>query len=259
MILPKNICELAEKNRALLEKINFNPMTDDPLEMCSPEAYAATDLFTSEIIDEIFSNLLEKGTQERAGSTISRAIGMILVRPDMMHKFPAFEDFISARFTLIESQTVRMNTYAYWEIYKHDYYRPETLHSRLSRAALYIGSECRILIFRSTSPNKIEESTADFTFKNLKGRQGVYKPGTLRGDIVYLEAIKLGFHDYQIQYDRQLATAIDPFGVYAMLSSLPEGDHTELVHPRLFYTGVGVHVPNAVEIESDMKAVRQFL
>lgn len=144
-----------------------------------------------------------------------------------------------------------MDNRSYWQMYRHDLYRPETMHSRLTRAALYIGSKCSLMVFQSEDDG--QEPLADYMRGTLKGTQGVYQPGTLRGDIVYRNAVDLGLHRLsEPDVDPRIPRAVDPFGAYQTLVTASAGPHAHLEYPLLFYTGVGVHVPDYREIGTDL-------
>lgn len=193
-------------------------------------------------------------TTEKPLQRIAPSIGMILIRPDMLHATPMFETYISSRYVLLEKQTLPMDAESYWHIYKHDFYRPETMHCRLTRAALYIGSPCCLMIFEDQAHTNEDEPVSDYLRNSLKGSQGTYQPGTLRGDIVYRNALRLGFHDLESVYtDERVKYAVDPFGAYQTLASMTTDEAVRsLPYPILFYTGVGVHVPDSSEIDTDM-------
>lgn len=248
--IPRNIQELDEKNAALLEAIGFKRGIDDPISLCTPTAYRQTKLFSEEMITSMFVGSAEP--PKRPDQHVASNIGMILIRPDMVHVASEFETYISDRFQLLHKASVMMDKETYWEMYSHDLYRPETMHSRLTRAALYIGSVCCLMVFKDqpTAPSRF---VSDYVCTTLKGYQGSYQTDTLRGDIVYRNAIKLGLHRLQQQdIDERIKQAVDPFGSYVALSSQADGAHAGLQFPLLFYTGVGVHVPDASEINTDL-------
>ncbi len=253
MDIPQNLIELAEKNNNLLENIGFTPDDDNPLDLCTEQAYLATGLFTEQQVKKLFC--FEKDASPReARAPICPQIGMLLVRPDMYHLHSCFEDFIARRFSLIESQDVVMSQNAYWEIYSHDLYRPETMHSRLTRAVMYMGSICRLIVF--TESDISNGSLSDKVVHQLKGTQGTFCPDTLRGDLVLHEALRLGLHEVASRDQTQQAT--DPFLAYRRFLTSP-GPHESADWPLLFYTGVGVHVPDSSEISGDLHALNPNL
>lgn len=253
MNLPTNIIDLAEKNLALIERTGFVPGVDDPHELCTPDAYRRTGIFSNVQIDELFDFNTEAPASDAAA--LSPSTGMILVRPDMFHISSKFEDFIKQRFKIITAENVTMTQAAYWDIYRHDLYRLSTMHSRLTRAAMYIGSTCRLIVFKDAEDSDVNIS--DQVVRELKGSQGNPQPNTLRGEIVYKEALRLGLHDVCKNGRIQMAT--DPFAAYRKLSQEEHGPHTRVGYPLLFFTGVGVHVPNGAEIAGDLRALKPDL
>lgn len=237
--------------------MNFEPGIDDPFELCNEDAYRSTGFFTETMIESMFFGA---GPQDdEVSESVPRSIGMILVRPDMTHIKSEFESFLRNRFKILAIENVVMDTATYWQIYRHDLYRTETMHSRLSRAALYIGSRCSLMVFQSLNPD-LDIAIPDYARDTLRGNQGVYKPGTLRGEIVYRNALALGLHQLaDPNIDERIRLAADPFNAYQSLANRPTGPHATLEHPLLFYTGVGVHVPNLSEIHSDLPALQPNL
>ncbi|MFO0971231.1 MAG: hypothetical protein U0520_02680 [Candidatus Saccharimonadales bacterium] len=250
--IPKNINQLAEKNTAFLARMNFTPGKDDPAELCNPAEYRKTGLFEDNVVDTIFNG----GSPEEQGHVkwVASNLAMVLVRPDMLHIAPAIEAFLAERYNLVYTEDVEMDPTKYWNIYKHDLYRIETMHTRLTRAAMYIGSTCRLVVF---STNNYTRVLANDIYSKLKGNQGVYTGGTLRGDLVYREGLRLGLDRLdEKDLDPRVAVATDMFGAYRASALLPTGPHIGLARPLLFYTGVGVHIPNGTEVHGDLA---QFL
>jgi hypothetical protein len=253
MALPRNIIALAEKNQALLDMLGFTPGKDDPYMLCNEEAYRQSGLFSEAAIANMFS-ASEIPQVTRDNSVIARNIGMVLVRPDMVHITNEIEQFIGERFSILESQGVNINSSTYWRLYQHDFYRRETMHCRLTRAALYIGSQCRLIVFQSTDQQQ-DIPTADYTRGPLKGSQGVFEPGTLRGDIVFREALRLGLHRLdEATSSEHLRLACDPFTAYRKLAAESNHPSKRLAYPLLFFTAVGVHIPDYTEIGNDLGA-----
>lgn len=249
MELPGNILSLYEKNQALLEKMQFDTEADNPLSLCNKEAYIQTELLDEDMVEQMFDD--HQQIEAPSDNRIPRQIGMILIRPDMIHASNEFEQFIANRYEIIHTENVALDADAYWNIYKHDFYRPETMHCRLTRAALYIGSVSRLILFKEETNDTNDLPLADHVYQNLKGVQGKRQSGTLRGEIVYNNAIRLGLHKLDQATDKRLKIATDPFRAYRHLVGLSDELQTNFKFPLLFYTGVGVHVPNAQEIQND--------
>jgi len=256
MSAPSNIHALAEKAAEITARIGFDPARDDPFELDHPDVFRDSGLFEPEAIARIFGNKDVATTspdeaEELEPSTLyPQAIGMVLVRPDMLHIAPQVEEFVGDRFEIIDSVTTEVGPEVYWQMYSEAIVGRETRNSRLSRAAIYVGSACQMIVFRAKDSQPTEEPTADYVYEQLKGKQGVAQPDTLRGELVLEGALAIGAHQL---VDRTVALALDPFGAYRKIVREDQnGPHASLAHPLLFYTGVGVHVPNYQEMQRDL-------
>lgn len=242
----ENISALAEKSDALAKNIGFQPGVDDPFELDTPSVYRASGLFSESAIDTIFGNAeLPDATVQ---PSIPVSVGMLLIRPDMFHLAPRVEAFVEQHFTLRESTTTVVTPDTYWALYADAITGRETAQSRLTRAAVYVGSPCKLLLFEQAAEQGM--AAADRMFYHYKGKQGIEQPDTLRGDLVYHEALRMGLHTLA---DNHLAQAVDPFGAYRKIvrERTASACH-ELAHPLLFFTGVGIHVPNRAELSRDI-------
>ncbi len=248
MSCPSNISTIAEKNLALLEEIGFDPHNDNPFELDNPNTFHETGLFTDEAIDCIFGD--QVAAAPPAQEVIPPTIGMVLLRPDMVHLEEQAETFLSQRFTLLDASRVTVTPETYWRMYSDAIIGRESKHSRLTRATVYIGSECRLFTFEQPLGMPQDIPAADYTFSSLKGRQGIRQSGTLRGEVVYNGALEAGFHTLT---DHETALAVDPFGAYRkIVAEESESPCQDLVHPLLFFTGVGIHIPNHQEMQRDL-------
>lgn len=248
-----NIEHLAEKNRALLDRLNFDPTVDNPDDLNNREVFADSGLFPEEAIDTIFMN---SSVESRlADSIVPPNVGALLVRPDMVHASSEVEHFIADRFRIIFQDTVELDAHKYWDIYAPAIVGREVEATRLTRAAVYIGSPCRLMVFMNLV-DEPPQATADEVYERYKGKQGVYEPGTLRGDVVFSQAIMANFHRLaeDTYHDPTLRQAIDPFGAYKKAVQV-HGIGGDLPFPILRFTGVGVHVPDYNEIHSDLEVL----
>ncbi len=250
-MLSPNLESIAESNHALLEKLDFNPETDDPFELDTPDTVRASGLFPEHAIGEMFGDQTESDNNPPASATIEvpPSVAMLLVRPDMLHIAPRIERFIRDHYDLLNVTDVTVTPEQYWEMYKHVITSKERVYSRLTRAAVYMSQPARLMVFQRPE-TEIDGIPATVDLFRHKGKQGVEAPGTLRGDVIYNEAIRLGMHTLK---DPQIAHISDPFGAYRkMMREKTDGPHLGLTHPLLFYTAVGVHTPDADEIDRDL-------
>ena len=192
----RNFAEIAERNRALLKKLNFTPGKDDPFTLDNPESMRASGLFPDVAINRMFQQL--GATPESTAETASKldvppSVGMILVRPDMLQIAPLIEQFIARRYGLVEVSDIQVTPEQYWTMYEHVIVSNERIYSRLTRAAVYLSMAARLMVFHRRETEADGISAID-DFSTFKGRQGVEDSGTLRGGVIYKEAMQLGFH-----------------------------------------------------------------
>lgn len=255
MLALPNISALAEKNAALLQQLGFNQHVDDPFDLDNPDTYKQTGLFSKESIDAIFGETAYHTPIPGANEKFPRTIGMLLIRPDMTHISPKVETFISDRFEILDVSDITMTPDAYWAMYSDAIIGRETRQSRLTRAAVYINSVCRLMVFGRAEATGQDTPVANQVFTELKGKQGVAQPGTLRGDLVYTAAVSAGFHNLT---SPEVALAVDPFGAYRKITQgTSSGPYSSLTHPLLFFTGVGIHVPDHNEMQRDLELFKQ--
>ena len=253
--IPQNLVDLAEKNLAHVKNIGFNLYDDCPFGLDSPETFATLGLLSDEAIAQVFDRSIGVDRpQEEQDPRIPRHIGMALVRPDMYHTYPAAEKLIANNgFTLIESIATEIDSGAYWQMYSDALTGHEPRKTRLTRAAVYIGSPCRLLVFHDQVRESDGSAAADRIFSEFKGTQGTPSQGTLRGEVVLNSALKLGFDTL---CDPLIAAAVDPFGAYRkIVAEKHQTNHATATYPMLFYNGVGIHVPNYSEMQTDLRAI----
>ena len=236
---------LAEKDTALLEKLNFDPQRDDPFELDNLETFQETGLFCKAALARMFDKDDAKDVVEQTyEADIPASVGMLLVRPDMVHIAPKIEQFIGERFSLLDVSDITVTPEQYWSMYEHVITSKERTYSRLTRAAIYLNSQCRLMVFERAETEDDGIPAPDHLFE-FKDKQGIEEIGTLRGDIIYGEALKIGLHKLE---DPQIAHVADPFGAYRKIErDNIKGLHSSLEHPLLFYTAVGVHIPDSQE------------
>jgi hypothetical protein len=181
-------------------------------------------------------------------------LASILIRPEMMHIYESFIEFLKKEgFVTNDYLTfdVLMDSDKYWKVYKHAITTSQAKLSMPTRTMVYANSLTKLIIFTDNQKKRFkDEKLSDKFFETYKGKAGIYSPKTLRGDIVYKEAIKLGLNELK---DPILALAFDPINMYRHLVSSNEGPHQILPDNKLmFYTSVSVHIPNSLEIENDL-------
>jgi hypothetical protein len=252
--MPLNIQELAEKNTALMERLGFEFEKDNPDDLIDEQVYLDSGLFDQSSVDQIFHNTPH--VPEVQSEAIPAGLGAILIRPEMTYAVHSFHSFISDRFRIIYDEPTQLTPDQYWTIYGDAIVDREADFSRLTRASIFIGSNCRLLVFIDPVRSENQDPLADDMVRMYKGEQGVYSPGTLRGDVVYRNAIASGFHTLPDEYcDETLIRALDPFGAYRQYIAKNKTALSRFVHPILRYVGVGVHIPSYEEIKSDLVTI----
>lgn len=250
MLAHEHLISLADKNEALLERLNYNSRYDDPFLLDNPETFLSSGLFSKDATDKIFSDAPTVEPLSESTHIYPKKLGMVLIRPDMTPINNAVEGFISSRFAITDVQDVTMTPEIYWDIYSEAIISRETRQSRFTRAAVYVNSLCRLIVFEKLDNFTPEIATSNQFIAELKGKQGVYQPDTLRGDLVYHAAIKAGFHTLD---NPSVALAVDPFGAYRKIErSTSPHPSKSLLYPLLFFTGVGIHIPNYNEMQRDL-------
>lgn len=252
-----NIKLLAEKNEALLKKIDFDPIHEDPFELDNPVTFKESGLFPEHAVIKIFNDaysIEDTSIEVNNEFQVGKDIGMLLIRPDMLHVSSKVEDFVKKDYIILESTITEVNPSMYWTMYEDAITHKESVRSRFTRASVFIGSACRLIILKSKI-NNLQSFAAD-ELVSIKGRQGEYKRDTFRGDIVYSSAISAGFNSLN---NELTALALDPFGAYRKIVKVDNvGKHSSLKYPLLFFTGVGIHIPDSKEINRDLSLFKDM-
>jgi hypothetical protein len=206
-----------------------------------------------EIIEPILSPESDLGALD-----LSR-IGLVLIRPELLDQSTDCKDLILNKgLDILFSKTVRVNLSQYFALYPHGIAVPETYYDFPTRTLNYINHESELIVVcnRLNFNSSDNLTVSDFLSNNLKGTQGIYKPGTLRGEIA--------FNAINASIDKSgnniicpnAAVALDPIGAYRHLvdGSIPSnGVHNSVEVPLLFYAGQGVHIPRRDEIKRDLE------
>lgn len=199
---------------------------------------------------EITSNVPNNITQ-----LIMKGAGLILVRPEMVHAYKLVEGFLSERgFEIKASIEKKIDFNHYWAIYNDGLINPNSFLDFPTRTLIYTSGYCRLIIF--TDPkNRYRSNMMDEFCRLFKGKEGVIQEGTIRGDIVLKELIKIGVGD---SLNKDLEFALDPIGIYRHIvdADIPsDGIHNRRDYPFLHYVGAGVHIPDSDETSLNFKVL----
>lgn len=197
------------------------------------------------------SELLEEVALDR--------IGLIVVRPELLG---LADDCIhmleQAGLQLIFDETTRIDFRQYWSLYGAGLRDPESRLDFPTRTLNYISHDIRLLVVCADPSSLPEETVSDYITKELKGRQGSYTAGTLRGELAYLALRDLIAVDGQSFIDGTASMALDPIGAYRQLvRGNVESDrmHSTANIPLLFYAGQAIHVPTSTELGRDLRVL----
>jgi len=188
-------------------------------------------------------------------SILIHDVQIVLIRPEMFHYRQIIYQFLTERdFKVVYDDVRVVDAIQYALIYKHVFGIPEARSALPTRTMTFINSPNLLVVF--TDPKKryggTFESLADGFFKQHKGREGVHQQNTLRGEIIYQEAVRLGFDTLS---DFIIALATDPMYAYRHIITQP-GDHYHTYikadKPLMAYNAQGVHIPNSTELPKDL-------
>lgn len=173
--------------------------------------------------------------------------GLILVRPEMLHAYKLVEGFLLEKGFKVElSLEKKVDFNHYWAIYKDSLTDPNSSMDFPTRTLIYTSGYCRLIVF--TDPeNRYNAKMMDEFCRLFKGKEGIIREGTIRGDIVLKELIRIGVGD---RSNKELEFALDPIGMYRHIvdGNIPSDNiHGKCDYPFLHYVGGGVHIPNEDE------------
>jgi hypothetical protein len=211
--------------------------------------YLESKLQESSVEDKEKFSVAEKIAQEN--------VSFLVLRPEMYHMGDQVESFLSKNgYGVIGNitESKKISEDIYWEMYKEAITNPMAFESMPTRTLVYTGGPSKIIFFRDLIEERRRGSnTADVFFERYKGVAGVPQSNTLRGDIIYNEAKRLGFNSLE---RRGNISVVDPFYTYRHAVNRGSGPHTKLTKDQiLFYTGVSIHVPNHSEVAKDLNAI----
>lgn len=178
-------------------------------------------------------------------------LGLILVRPEVYYYKDQYKKFLEQRnLEVLFQKKIILDIRQYLLLYYDSFILSDTMYDFPSRTLNYIDNDSYLFIVTSRSKDNI----ADYLY-SIKGIQGKYENGTLRGDISY-KLLKNNFQDEM--FIKEAVIPLDPIGAGRMLTRnmIPhDGSHNVSDIPLLFYAGQSVHIPNYKEIKKDIAAL----
>ena len=248
--IPPAVTRLAESNMRTLSLLGIDPKDPD----------IANDLFIQRRFTGLVTNgqfefdpqLLEDFVETQVVNEImTHNPAMILIRPDFYHAKDQFLKFLAENgFCPHFTADIKVPETTYEIMYHKVFSREEAKYSLPNRTAIYTDKPTTLVVFTDPQNRFPGKNLADAFVENFKGSGGVPDNQTIRGSVVFNEAIKLGYHQLDNPIIQQ---AVDPLGTYkkAVQSNGPHS-HLPKEYQVLFYTGVGVHIPDANEMKRDL-------
>lgn len=185
-------------------------------------------------------------------------LGIVVVRPEALDMVDAVKEFLTGHdLDIVLDKSAQISFEQYWSLYGPGLIDPDAEFDFPTRTLNYINKDIRVLVASNYSLDS--QAVSDRITNELKGRQGSYTPGTLRGDIAYTALHTLVSSDEGTSFVNPLHNvALDPIGAYRQLV---RGDidsdrmHASADSPLLFYAGQGMHVPDSSEMNRDIRVL----
>ena len=201
-----------------------------------------------DLIYDLYKEYLDSLNLEEYQKVDFSKLGLILVRPEVYYYRDKYKQFIEQRnLEILFEKKVSLDIRQYLLLYYDSFILSDTMYDFPSRTLNYIDNDSYLFIVTSRSIDNI----ANYLY-SIKGIQGKYEKGTLRGDISY-RLLKDNLHDGK--FIKEAIVPLDPIGAGRMLTRdlVPhDGSHNISDIPLLFYAGQSVHIPNYEEIKRDM-------
>jgi hypothetical protein len=256
--LPDNLTALAENNSTFLDKLGVST------EQLRKE-FRVGRRIGQDLMDSLYPGyresklpklrtVIEDDDNELLDQIISKNVALFLVRPEMVHLTPEICSFLATnQFSIkyVDKRVITAESYA--TLYHEIFARPQAKPALPTRTLVYMGHVTNLIVF--TDPLNRYPNLPNGVVEEFKGVGGVEDSTTVRGSVVFREALRIGFNRLE---DEDLALALDPLHVYRHLISLRGSfPHSHLPKERalLNYNAVSVHVPNKSEIRKDLGAL----
>lgn len=182
--------------------------------------------------------------------------GMLFIRPENVQAVDSYIKFLEDRgLNVIYKTKTRISFDQYLSMYYHGLIPKESRYDFPTRTLNYINKDCYLLVVYSDNENIYPVS--DY-LTSIKGKQGKYTEGTLRGDVAYNLLKEFVSSDGLSFSDNNLNLLFDPIGMSRLLvRNQIESDNSHNIADLklLFYTGQAVHVPDSSEFVRDFSTI----
>jgi len=183
-------------------------------------------------------------------------LGLVLIRPENIGLVEKYINFLESKnLSVIYKKKVILDFENYWLLYHHGLICYDAMHDFPTRTLNYINKECCLLLVYSTEKKNFP--VADYLM-SMKGKQGIEKNGTLRGDIAYNALKKCVTNDGMHFTENYYNILFDPIGMCRILvRNQIDSDHShDMVDLKLlYYVGQAVHIPDSREILDDFRVL----
>lgn len=214
---------------------------------------AALDDMRREVIDAV------SVTKTSLNSIDMSRLGMVVVRPEALGLTDMSRQLLARNGLKVAlDKTTRINFEQYWSLYGPGLRDPNATYDFPTRTLNYINKDIRVLVVTDSAGHLGSYPVSEYMTEHLKGSQGSYSPGTLRGDIAYTALRSLMSDVGDSFITPQANVALDPIGAYRQLvrgNIASDRMHASADAPLLFYAGQSMHMPDSTEISRDMRVL----
>ena len=183
-------------------------------------------------------------------------VGLLLIRPENIGSVDKYERFLnSLTIDVIYKKYIKINFEQYWMLYHHGLICEDAVCDFPTRTLNYVNKLCCLLVVKTN--NYIGQSLPDF-LNTIKGKQGKFKSGTLRGEVGYNSLKNIVTNDGLYFNEKMNNLLFDPTGMCRLLSrgQIQSDNSHEIADLKLlFYVGQAVHIPDYSEILDDISTL----
>lgn len=214
----------------------------------------------SDVLNSLHDDVVDQYSErKRAITEINlRKIGMVVVRPELLRMTDDVRSLLEgAGLNVVHQINTQIDFNQYWALYGPGLADPDARYDFPTRTLNYINQDIAVLIATQQNPLGDRTVSEEIT-ERLKGRQGSYSEGTLRGDLAFTALNNFVRLDGNGFIDGPSTMALDPIGAYRAIvnGNIPtDRSHANSDVPLLFYAGQGVHVPDDTEIARDLSVL----